>query len=116
MPATSAGVVPSGTSVVMVTRNSMSHLPPRRWAPGSRLAPVSDPGHRLSGLIPSARLRDNMPEGEGKGRLPMTESRVRAGRVYDQPTGTPARRVLVDRLWPRGLTKARAALDAWCKQ
>src|SRR4051794_1567985 len=41
---------------------------------------------------------------------------VRAGRVYDQPTGPPAKRVLVDRLWPRGLTKARAALDEWCKE
>ena len=25
-------------------------------------------------------------------------------------------RVLVDRLWPRGLTKAKAGLDEWCKQ
>ncbi len=25
-------------------------------------------------------------------------------------------RVLVDRLWPRGLTKEKAALDEWCKQ
>jgi uncharacterized protein YeaO (DUF488 family) len=41
---------------------------------------------------------------------------VRVGRVYDQPTGPAATRVLVDRLWPRGLTKARAALDSWCKQ
>jgi uncharacterized protein YeaO (DUF488 family) len=46
----------------------------------------------------------------------VTASRVRVGRVYDQPTEPPATRVLVDRLWPRGLTKARAALDAWCKQ
>lgn len=43
-------------------------------------------------------------------------SQVRVGRVYDQATGPPATRVLVDRLWPRGLTKARAALDGWCKQ
>ena len=36
--------------------------------------------------------------------------RVRVGRAQD---GT---RVLVDRLWPRGLTKNRADLDEWCKQ
>jgi uncharacterized protein YeaO (DUF488 family) len=35
--------------------------------------------------------------------------------VYDQPQGNDGVRVLVDRLWPRGMTKARAALDEWCK-
>ena len=41
---------------------------------------------------------------------------VRTGRVYDRPEETDGIRVLVDRLWPRGMTKARAALDEWCKQ
>jgi len=41
---------------------------------------------------------------------------VQLGRVYDQPGDQHGMRVLVDRLWPRGLTKARAALDEWCKQ
>jgi uncharacterized protein YeaO (DUF488 family) len=36
-------------------------------------------------------------------------------RVYDAPAGTDGFRVLVDRLWPRGLSKARAHLDAWLK-
>jgi len=44
------------------------------------------------------------------------KDQVRVGRVYDQAAGPPAKRVLVDRLWPRGLTKARAALDEWCKE
>lgn len=35
-------------------------------------------------------------------------------RVYD-PTPAPGARVLVDRVWPRGLTKAAARLDRWCK-
>ncbi|MCB0978041.1 MAG: DUF488 family protein [Acidimicrobiales bacterium] len=36
-------------------------------------------------------------------------------RAYDDPQ--PGRyRVLVDRLWPRGVTKERAALDEWCKE
>ena len=46
----------------------------------------------------------------------MTQTLVLIGRVYDAPTGRNAMRVLVDRLWPRGLTKARAGLDEWCKQ
>jgi uncharacterized protein YeaO (DUF488 family) len=40
---------------------------------------------------------------------------VRVGRVYDERTKADGRRVLVDRLWPRGLTKAAADLDDWCK-
>lgn len=36
-------------------------------------------------------------------------------RVYDEPTPADGHRVLVDRLWPRGLTKEKAKLDLWCK-
>jgi uncharacterized protein YeaO (DUF488 family) len=43
-------------------------------------------------------------------------SGVRVARVYDAPEPTDGMRVLVDRLWPRGLAKAAAALDDWCKQ
>lgn len=38
---------------------------------------------------------------------------VRIARIYDEPDGT--RRVLVDRLWPRGVSKEQAALDHWAK-
>ena len=38
---------------------------------------------------------------------------VRLKRVYDTPSAQDGARVLVDRLWPRGLTKEEAALDAW---
>ncbi|MEO3973834.1 DUF488 family protein [Streptomyces sp. CAU 1734] len=41
------------------------------------------------------------------------EFRVR--RVYDSPEPADGRRVLVDRLWPRGLSKERAAVDEWLK-
>ncbi len=34
-------------------------------------------------------------------------------RVYDEPSRTDGTRLLVDRLWPRGLTKERAAIDEW---
>ena len=36
-------------------------------------------------------------------------------RVYDKPSRADGLRVLVDRLWPRGLTKDRAAVDLWVK-
>ncbi len=38
------------------------------------------------------------------------------GRVYDEPEAGPAARVLVDRLWPRGLSKEKARLDEWCRE
>lgn len=40
---------------------------------------------------------------------------IRLKRVYDDPRPEDGFRVLVDRLWPRGLTKERAALDLWAK-
>lgn len=40
---------------------------------------------------------------------------VNIKRVYLQPAPEDGARVLVDRLWPRGLTKQAAKLDAWLK-
>lgn len=40
---------------------------------------------------------------------------VRVRRVYDPPDPADGQRVLVDRLWPRGLSKSAAALDEWVK-
>lgn len=36
-------------------------------------------------------------------------------RAYEEPARADGTRVLVDRLWPRGLSKARAALDRWLR-
>lgn len=36
-------------------------------------------------------------------------------RVYDEPDPGDGERILVDRLWPRGLDKRKAALDLWLK-
>jgi uncharacterized protein YeaO (DUF488 family) len=38
---------------------------------------------------------------------------VRIKRVYDPPAKTDGLRILVDRLWPPGLSRAAAALDDW---
>jgi uncharacterized protein YeaO (DUF488 family) len=40
---------------------------------------------------------------------------VRVRRVYDEPAPDDGLRVLVDRLWPRGLSKEAAALDHWVR-
>lgn len=46
----------------------------------------------------------------------MTRQRhVQVRRIYDPATPSDGTRVLVDRIWPRGMSKARARLDEWCK-
>ena len=41
---------------------------------------------------------------------------VRLKRAYDAPGPGDGRRVLVDRLWPRGVSKSDAAIDEWVKE
>lgn len=41
--------------------------------------------------------------------------RLRVKRIYEPPARADGFRVLVDRLWPRGISKQRAALDLWMK-
>jgi uncharacterized protein YeaO (DUF488 family) len=41
---------------------------------------------------------------------------LRIKRVYDPPAEEDGTRVLVDRVWPRGITKERAAADVWLKE
>ena len=40
---------------------------------------------------------------------------IRVKRVYEPPSTRDGRRILVDRLWPRGLSKADAKIDDWPK-
>ncbi|PKN67551.1 MAG: DUF488 domain-containing protein [Deltaproteobacteria bacterium HGW-Deltaproteobacteria-15] len=37
-------------------------------------------------------------------------------RAYEKKESTDGRRILIDRLWPRGLTKAEAEIDEWIKE
>jgi uncharacterized protein YeaO (DUF488 family) len=40
---------------------------------------------------------------------------LRIKRVYEERSDTDGRRILVDRLWPRGISKERAGIDLWMK-
>jgi uncharacterized protein YeaO (DUF488 family) len=40
---------------------------------------------------------------------------VRVKRIYEPPAAEDGYRILVDRVWPRGLSRAAARLDAWAK-
>lgn len=41
---------------------------------------------------------------------------IRIKRIYDMPSEDDGKRVLIDRLWPRGISKATAKLDMWLKE
>ena len=43
-------------------------------------------------------------------------TRIKIKRVYLQPKKEDGNRILVDRLWPRGLTKEKASVDLWLKE
>lgn len=45
----------------------------------------------------------------------MNARRIRVARVYDEPSNDDGTRVLVDRIWPRGVAKERAGWDTWCQ-
>ena len=41
---------------------------------------------------------------------------IQVKRAYDSPSRSDGTRILVDRLWPRGVTKAKARIDLWLKE
>jgi uncharacterized protein YeaO (DUF488 family) len=42
--------------------------------------------------------------------------KLQTKRAYDVPEKTDGTRILVDRLWPRGLSRDKAAIDVWLKE
>jgi uncharacterized protein YeaO (DUF488 family) len=49
-------------------------------------------------------------------KLPTASHMIRIKRIYDKPEKEDGFRILVDRLWPRGLTKEKANVDLWLKE
>jgi uncharacterized protein YeaO (DUF488 family) len=43
------------------------------------------------------------------------QRKLKIKRVYETPSKADGERILVDRLWPRGLTKEKADIDIWLK-
>jgi uncharacterized protein YeaO (DUF488 family) len=48
------------------------------------------------------------------GKIPA--SHIKLKRAYESPAADDGKRILVDRLWPRGVKKADAAIDEWMKE
>jgi uncharacterized protein YeaO (DUF488 family) len=55
----------------------------------------------------SAGDKSRAPDSHGQ------STSIRIKRVYDEPSRDDGARILIDRLWPRGLSKAELKLDAW---
>jgi uncharacterized protein YeaO (DUF488 family)/DNA-binding transcriptional LysR family regulator len=90
----------------LARRERWLELPPGPWLPESDTA--------VFGLALNILPRKSQPYVR---RLTMGgKPDVRVGRVYDEPEPDDGTRVLVDRIWPRGLAKDKARLDQWCKQ
>jgi len=45
-----------------------------------------------------------------------TRGIIRLKRAYEEATADDGTRILVERLWPRGVTRERAAIDLWAKE
>ena len=65
-----------------------------------------------SHFLQAHALRSNW-KGSMKGRVPA--GNIKLKRAYDTPAPEDGMRILVDRLWPRGLSKQRAAINQWMK-
>src|SRR5579871_4061038 len=72
---------------------------------GALWAPASFPGSEALRRPRSDRMK-----------APDTPPRIQVKRAYEAPAPEDGARVLIDRLWPRGLTKEKARLDAWRKE
>ena len=95
---------------------TLSPIPTGIWSPTTHAGATHRLGERVNRVT-------SHPQSEGPvWRFGYAEDmgsaagmRVAIRRVYDEDPGDGAYRVLVDRLWPRGITKARAAVDEWAK-
>ena len=60
---------------------------------------------------------EQKPQSLGEARRAVTDtaqvSHIRIKRAYDEPGSDDGLRILIDRLWPRGMPKAKLKLDAW---
>lgn len=81
-------------------------------APRVRRAMASAHGRTAQYSSPPCLLA----ELEDDRRVPRARADVRIKRIYEKRAPTDGYRVLVDRIWPRGIKKADAALDQWARE
>jgi len=69
----------------------------------------------IDGPVEASKQR-RLPENRiGAAMTRIAAGNVKLKRAYEAATAADGRRILVDRLWPRGVKKADAAIDLWLK-
>jgi len=62
------------------------------------------------------RRRSSSAKRESPAKRPRQKSAIGIKRVYDEASAGDGVRILIDRLWPRGVSKASLKLDAWVRE
>jgi uncharacterized protein YeaO (DUF488 family) len=76
----------------------------------------SDAGFAVPGMnIAVNEVVALRPNDKGEERKQSSRFMIKTKRVYEKPTASDGIRLLIDRVWPRGLKKEELALDAWLK-
>jgi uncharacterized protein YeaO (DUF488 family) len=116
------------TALTRVSRCTAVAEPTRRGMPGFEQSKGANFARRLAsnrvniagrftGRFASFQLKCSRGEAE---EAPMTTKipaeNIALKRAYDEPSPEDGPRILVDRLWPRGVTKQKAGLDRWIKE
>jgi len=68
--------------------------------------------NEMTGL---SKMRSLSKESVGMGRK-ISAKNIKLRRAYEKPAASDGTRILVDRLWPRGLSKKAAAIDHWPRE
>ena len=66
-------------------------------------------------MAKKAAKKSRTAKSSAKSSARRPKSAIRIKRVYDAPASDDGLRILIDRLWPRGIAKSKLKLDAWVK-
>jgi uncharacterized protein YeaO (DUF488 family) len=88
----------------------------RNFSAGQWLTIAGLPQKKERGLMTSVTRRTTNSSARTARLGAKTAEPVRLKRAYEPPEATDGYRVLVDRLWPRGVRKDALAIDAWMKE
>ena len=69
----------------------------------------------LASISRKPLLEEGKCIGESPMKTKIPASNVNLKRAYEPPAADDGTRILIDRLWPRGISKERAAIDQWMK-
>ena len=61
-------------------------------------------------------LPADTPDLAGRGTIPKGVAMLKLKRIYDGAEPSDGYRILVDRIWPRGMSKQKAGVDLWLKE